>query len=80
MSAKLPRALTLCLLLSPILAATSMAEPVSLSELLWKNRLIVVFAVEGSAEANTFDQWVEANNCRLKGRDVIVFSIGAGSS
>jgi hypothetical protein len=52
-----------------------MAKVVDISDLRWEKRVIVAFSSMSSPNADKLRQWVDSNRCRLKNRDVLVFSI-----
>ncbi len=56
-----------------MLTQTAIATQTTLTEQQWKMRLIVAFASKDAPEEVVFQEWLTANACRLKERDVQMF-------
>ena len=65
----------LCALTLLVAALPVMGSPVSLMDLRWQHRLILVFTASGSPEFEDLVQWVADNKCNLEERETLVFTV-----
>ena len=66
----------LCSLLM-MLSQTAIATQTTLAERQWKTRLIVAFTTKDAPEEVVLQNWIAANACRLKDRDVQIFLLAS---